>query len=141
MSVISEKDFASENLFYSYSQGANFLYVRIKEISQKNHISYSSLDFFDYIPIVSNISGIVRGIFGAVETMIGIPALPIQLLGRIVFKPTEKGYSSFLFNKGISNIIRGSLAQGPIISNIALYIYDQSPSLKFDFQKACGINN
>ena len=141
MSTISQAPLASEDLAEKIISGVNNQYTQIKDLHQKNHISYSTLDFFDYIPFISNASGVIRAAFGALEVLFGIPAFPVQLIGRVIYRPTEKGHSSFFINKGIANIVRGNIAQVPLAGNLALYVYDYSPNLKNDFQKAFGINN
>lgn len=94
----------------------------------------STLAVLDYIPLVSNISGVARVIFGTAETIVGFVAFPVQL-GRRVFGYKE----SFILNHGVANIVRGVVAQGPVISNIALYLYDHSLLIKRDFQVASGL--
>ncbi len=91
-------------------------------------------NYFDYIPAVSNVSGSVRGLVGVAEAIVGIVTGPtIELAGRMAGRSKP-----FLFIDGIANIIRASVAETPVIGNIALYIYDHSSS-KSTFQQDMGI--
>lgn len=92
------------------------------------------LGTLDYIPLVSEISGAARFAFGCLEVTLGIPAFPIQLIMRVL-----NDRSRFLFNLGISNIVRGSIAAIPIGGNIAMYMYDHMPHTKSDVQDLFGL--
>ena len=94
----------------------------------------SVVNVLDYIPIISNISGVVRSIFGTIEAVVGIPTFPIELFVR-----ATGARNTFLFVDGIANIIRGSVASTPLLGNVTLYLYDHSPMIKKDFQFATGL--
>lgn len=99
-----------------------------------NHAGPTTLEFLDEIPIVSTVTGAVRQIFGAAEVLLGIPAFPIQLIGRAY------GIKhSFLIVQGLANIVRGHVAMYPITGNIAIYLYDHSSIVKNDFRRSAGI--
>ena len=94
-----------------------------------------TLEVLDYFPVVSNVSGVVRGIFGTIQSVIGVVAFPFQLIGRVAGCD-----DSFVFAKGISNMVRGSIASTPFAGNVTLFIYDHMPAFKRDFQYAVGID-
>ncbi len=93
-----------------------------------------SWNYFDYVPLISNVSGTVRIGVGTIEAVVGVVTGPtIELVGRLCGRSKP-----FLFIDGIANVIRGSVAEAPVIGNIALYIYDHSSS-KSTFQRDMGI--
>lgn len=93
------------------------------------------LGTLDYIPLVSSVAGVARAAFGILEATLGTVALPIQLVQRMC-----KVQHRFLFNLGISNIVRGSIAFMPIAGNITLYFYDHLPNTKSDVQNLFGLS-
>lgn len=95
---------------------------------------FSPVQFLDYIPLVSVISGVARAVFGIFETLFGIIALPFQLGARAIGRKHP-----FICIEGVANIIRGVIAIKPIIGNVILYIYDHSKVFKRDIRKAAGI--
>jgi hypothetical protein len=92
-------------------------------------------NYFDYVPVVSNFSGTVRGVFGTVEAVVGVVTLPFEVFGRTISSQSRP----FILVDGIANVVRGTIAETPILGNIALYLYDHSVVLKRDFQQAAGI--
>lgn len=98
-------------------------------------LSVLRLEVLDYIPLVSTVSGIARVMFGAIEATVGVVVFPIQLGGRVL-----NYRSSFVFNQGVANIIRGVIACTPIGGNIVLYFYDHSPVIKRDIRRAAGLD-
>src|SRR5690348_11876662 len=75
----------------------------------------------DYIPIISIISGVVRGIFGAMEMMVGIFSWPIELL----YDVADGSNHQLILIQGLANFFRGSVAVVPIFGNVYLYVYDR----------------
>ncbi len=88
----------------------------------------------DYVPLMSNVSGSIRGLFGVVESVVGVVTLPFELLGRIAFDPRP-----FVLVDGVANVVRGSIAETPILGNVVLYLYDHSVVFKTDFQRSAGL--
>lgn len=97
---------------------------------------FSSLKVLDYIPIVSTISGIVRIIFGGLETVLGLCLLTVQLIQRYY----SQKRTPFLFVDGFANIIRGSIAAQPVVGNIVSYLYDYSSTIRRDIRRASGLD-
>lgn len=89
----------------------------------------------DYIPVVSSVAGVARFAFGLIEAALGAVVLPIQGVQRM-FNVEQR----FLFNLGISNMVRGKIAFIPIIGNLALYFYDHMPNTKSDVQNLFGLS-
>lgn len=102
------------------------------ELENQNHIPW--WNYFDYVPVVSNISGTVRTVFGTAEAVIGVVAIPFQLLSRAAGRR-----HTFILVDGVANIVRGAIAEAPILGNVGLYLYDHMPSFKKDFQRATGL--
>lgn len=95
--------------------------------------STTSFETLDYIPLVSTVSGIARGVFGIGETIVGAAVFPVQLIRRFcnIRHP-------FIFNLGVSNIVRGAIAIEPFVGNVILFLYDYS-TVKKGFQEATGL--
>jgi hypothetical protein len=89
----------------------------------------------DWIPIASLVSSLVRGIFGIIETAVGLIALPFQLAARVCYHHDNK----LLIVDGIANVIRAILAAEQIGGNIILYLYDHSFVFKRDLRMSAGI--
>ncbi len=89
----------------------------------------------DYIPLVSSISGVARAAFGLLETTVGVVVLPIQMVQRLC-----NVQHRFLFNLGISNMVRGTISFVPIAGNITVYIYDHLPNTRADVQNLFGLS-
>lgn len=89
----------------------------------------------DYIPLVSTVAGAARIAFGVLEATLGVVVSPIQLVQRL-----GSNKSRFLFNLGISNIVRGSVAAVPVGGNIAVYFYDHLSNTKSDIQNLFGLS-
>lgn len=92
-------------------------------------------NYFDYIPVASNISGGVRGLFGTVEVIVGVVTLSFEMIGRMAGRSRP-----LVVVDGVANIVRASVAECPVVGNIALYLYDHSIVFKRDFQQAAGIS-
>jgi hypothetical protein len=89
----------------------------------------------DYIPLVSTVSGVARVAFGFLQTVLGIVMAPVQIGQRVL----GHNKSRFLFNIGISNIVRGDIASAPFIGNFVIYVYDHLPHIKMDVQHLFGL--
>ena len=108
--------------------------IAISLTETQDEIVESSFAVVDYIPIVSIVSGVARGFFGSIQTAVGVLLFPVELISRV------SGHNhSFIAVHGIANVIRGAIACKPLVGNIVLYLYDHSPRMKLDFQKAVGI--
>jgi hypothetical protein len=93
------------------------------EVDREKYVSRAEPTMFqqlEWIPIVSNIVGTVRGIFGAIQVVVGIFTLAFEFIYAV-----STGQSHiYLIAKGAINILRGVVAEICILGNIALYLYD-----------------
>ena len=95
----------------------------------------STLEYMDYIPFVSMVSGVARAVFGIFQAAYGIVSYHWEKNARVLGNK-----SPFTFVEGIANIVRGIVAaHKPFVGNIALYLYDHSRILKPDIRRAAGL--
>ena len=94
--------------------------------------SFNPRDFnlktLDYIPVVSIASGIARFGFGGMQLVASAVQSTVALVD-LCLHPTEgssKNDGTYMYNQGMSNMARGSVAIYPILGNITLYVYDHS---------------
>jgi hypothetical protein len=95
-----------------------------------------SLNFPGYLPLISNLTGCIRVYLGTIESVVAfallfftcflivyplirpsVALLPVLMIPK---KITE------LFFYGVTDIIRGTIEQFPLLGNIVCYIYDFS---------------
>jgi hypothetical protein len=82
-----------------------------------------ALNTFGYIPIISNLSGAVRLLYGKVQI---IGAIAGTIFAIISVSNPVLSLASYFFVSGCMHIIRGCVEQIPIIGNWACFIYDVS---------------
>lgn len=108
--------------------------MEMRGIDQVVERQPSFIDFLDYIPLISSLSGAIRIIVGVILSVVGFFALPSQIFGVVNRK------SPLIVVEGISNLIRGVIAMKPVLGNIILYVYDHGKILKRDIRKAAGLD-
>lgn len=106
--------------------------VTFSDIEEKIIPSFCAT--LDYIPLVSNVAGAVRGVFGSIQIAVGVLLSPVEIISRV-----RENQFSFIAIQGIANLVRAVVAQKPIVGNIVLYLYDHNRHMKYEFQKACRI--
>jgi hypothetical protein len=94
----------------------------------------TTLNFFDYVPLISSFAGIIRILIGLCLTLLGTLFLPYQIYRRI-----QKGKSLLSVMLGLATVVRGVIAAKPLIGNAVLYMYDRSKVWKPDIRKTAGL--
>lgn len=92
-------------------------------ISDSVKVSEPSLrETLDWIPIVSTGAGALRKVLGCAQVITGVVTIPFEILARVFCSRKEP----FIMVRGVSNIVRGSIALFPIVGNLTLYFYDHT---------------
>lgn len=82
-----------------------------------------TLNTLGYIPLVSNVSGAVRLIYGKVQI---IGAIAGAIFAIISASNPILSLASYFIISGCLHIVRGCVEQVPVVGNLACFIYDVS---------------